>query len=157
MWYLYLHLFISITIDIYIHTHTYMHDGTEVGLQLWVHKTQSSFCYYVSIIVLFSIWTTINLLLPQPMFNGIYISHKKFYLVIYDNIDRSRGYYVKWNESNREWQIPYYFIYMKNLKRKSKQTNWNENKLINTENKHGCWQRGRCWWEWMEKGKEIKK
>ena len=40
----------------------------KVGLQLWVCKTQSLFlCYDLLIIVLFSIWTTVNLLLPHPV------------------------------------------------------------------------------------------
>ena len=42
----------------------------KVGVQLWVCKTQSSFVYYYwLIIVLFSIWTTVNLLLPHPVYS----------------------------------------------------------------------------------------
>ena len=42
----------------------------KVGLQLWIHKTQSLFLYYyLLIIVLFSIWTTVNLLLTNPVFS----------------------------------------------------------------------------------------
>ena len=39
--------------------------GGVKGLQLWVHETTFFLCYYLLIIVLFSIWTTVNLLLPH--------------------------------------------------------------------------------------------
>ena len=46
-----------------------MQGGAKVGLQLWVHETQSLFLYYyLLIIVLFPIWTTANLLLFQPVY-----------------------------------------------------------------------------------------
>ena len=42
--------------------------GAKVGLQLWVRETQCLFlCYYLLVIVSFSIWATINLLLPYPV------------------------------------------------------------------------------------------
>ena len=37
--------------------------GAKVGLQLWVHET----IIVLLITVLFSIWTTLNLLLPHPV------------------------------------------------------------------------------------------
>ena len=46
-----------------------MQAGAKVGLQSWVRKTHSLFLYYhLLIIVLFSIWTTVNLLLPHPVY-----------------------------------------------------------------------------------------
>ena len=39
--------------------------GAKVGLQLWVSETRNLFLYYyLLIIVLFSLWTTVNLLCP---------------------------------------------------------------------------------------------
>ena len=62
----------------------------------------------------------------------ILLSHKKEYhsaikkkegnLAIYDNMDRPRGCYAKWNESERGRQIPYDFTYMWNLKNKRTNT-----------------------------------
>ena len=40
-------------------------------------------------------------------------------LVICDNMDGPRGYYAKWNESDRERQILYDFTYMWKLKNKT--------------------------------------
>ena len=49
--------------------------------------------------------------------NGILLSlEKKWNLDICSNMDAPRGYYVKWNKSNRERQILYDFTYMWNLK-----------------------------------------
>ena len=42
-----------------------------------------------------------------------------------------RGYYGKWNKSDRKRQIPYDFTYLRNLKNKNKQTN----RLIDTGKK----------------------
>ena len=39
---------------------------------------------------------------------------------ICSNTNGSRGYYAKWNKSDREGQIPYDFVYMWNLKNKTK-------------------------------------
>ena len=51
----------------------------------------------------------------------ILLSHEKEWnLAICDNMDGPRGYYAKWNKSNRERQIPYDFTYMCNLKDKTK-------------------------------------
>ena len=36
-----------------------------------------------------------------------------------NNMNRPRGYYAKWNKSDRERQIPYDFTYMCNLKHKT--------------------------------------
>ena len=51
------------------------------------------------------------------IYNGIFFSHKKEWdNDIYRNIDWPRDYHTKWNKSERERQIPYYIIYMLNLK-----------------------------------------
>ena len=39
------------------------------------------------------------------IYNGIWLSHKKWNLAICNNRDAPRGYYVKWNKSDREKQI----------------------------------------------------
>ena len=55
--------------------------------------------------------------------NEILLNHKKTRnLAICNNVDESRGYYVKWNKSDRERQIPYDFTYMWNLKNKTNKT-----------------------------------
>jgi len=68
------------------------------------------------------------------VYNGILLSHKKGWdLAIGDNMGGPRGYYAKWNKSERKRQIPYDFIYMWYLKNKTnKQT---KNRLFNTEKK----------------------
>ena len=54
------------------------------------------------------------------MYNGILLSHKnRWNLAICDNIDGPRGYYAKWNKSDRERQISYDFTYMWGLKNKT--------------------------------------
>lgn len=66
-------------------------------------------------------------------------------LAIWGNIDRSRGYYAKWNKSDRERQISYDFTYMWNLKQQNK---WINEKQDHTyqywEQTDGC-QRGVGW------------
>ena len=53
------------------------------------------------------------------MYNGILLSHKNGWdLTIYDNIDRPRECYAKWNKSDREKQIPHDFTYMWQIKYK---------------------------------------
>ena len=48
---------------------------------------------------------------------------KEWNLAIYDNMDRPTGYYAKWNNSDKERQIPYDFTYIWNLINKTnKQT-----------------------------------
>ena len=44
-----------------------------------------------------------------------YTAIKKWNLSIHDNIDGSRGYFAKWNKSDRERPIPYGLTYMWNL------------------------------------------
>ena len=46
--------------------------------------------------------------------NGISLSHKKkeWNFAICDNMDGLRGYYSRWNKSDRERQTPYDFTYM---------------------------------------------
>ena len=54
---------------------------------------------------------------------------------ICNNMDGPRGYYAKWNKSDRERQILYDFIYMWNVKYNSnEQTYPNRNRVIDTEN-----------------------
>ena len=49
-------------------------------------------------------------------------------------MDGSRGYYAKWNKSER--QMPYDLTYMWNLENKTnQQTKQHKNRLIETENK----------------------
>ena len=51
------------------------------------------------------------------IYNGILFSNKKERnLAICENMDGPRGYYAKWNKSDRERQIPYDLTYMWNLK-----------------------------------------
>ena len=72
-------------------------------------------------------------------YNEILPSHKKKKrnLAMCDNIDGSRGYYVKWNKSDSEKQIPYDFTYMWNLRNKTNQQikqkhTYKEKKLVVT-------------------------
>ena len=56
------------------------------------------------------------------IYSGILLSHKKEWnLAICHSMGGPRGYYAKWNKSDRERQILYDFTYMWNLK-KTKQT-----------------------------------
>ena len=48
-------------------------------------------------------------------------------------LDGPRGYYAKWSKSVRKKQIPYYFIYMWNLKNDINKQN--KNWFIDTENR----------------------
>ena len=49
--------------------------------------------------------------------NGILLSYKKeWYPAIYNNLDETWGYYVKWNKSGTGTQILYIFSYMWNLR-----------------------------------------
>ena len=41
-----------------------------------------------------------------------------------DNMDRPWGYYVKWNKSDRERQMPYDFSHMWNIKNKQTKNKW---------------------------------
>jgi len=52
--------------------------------------------------------------------NGILLSHKKQWdLIICNNKNGPRGYYAKWNKSDKERQIPYDFTYIWNLRNKT--------------------------------------
>ena len=46
-----------------------------------------------------------------------YLAIQEWNLVICDNMDGPRGYYAKWNKSDRETQIPYDFAYTWDLKK----------------------------------------
>jgi len=50
--------------------------------------------------------------------DGILLSHKELDLAICENMDGPRGYYAKWNKSDREGQIPHDFTNIWNLKTK---------------------------------------
>ena len=51
---------------------------------------------------------------------------KKWNLAICDNISGPRGYYAKWNKSDRERQIPNYFSNTWNVKNKTNKHNKTE-------------------------------
>ena len=56
----------------------------------------------------------------EDTYSGILLSHiKPWNLAICDSVDGPRGYYAKWNKSDRERQIPYDFTCMWNLKNKT--------------------------------------
>ena len=68
-----------------------------------------------------------------------YSALKRRNLVICGNKEGPRGYYAKWNKSDKERQIPYNFTYIWNQK-KHKQTNkkttkQKRNRCTDTENK----------------------
>ena len=48
-----------------------------------------------------------------------YTAIKKWNLTICKNMDGPRGYYAKWNNSDRERHMPYDFTFMWNLKNKA--------------------------------------
>ena len=73
---------------------------------------------------------------------GLLIIQKKKNSCHLQQIFRSRGYYGKWNKSDKERQILYDLTYMWNLKNENKQTNQNKKKLLDTESK-GVTARGR--------------
>ena len=53
------------------------------------------------------------------IYNRKLLSHKKEQiLTICDNMDETKRYYAKWNNSDREKQIPYDFTYLGNIKNK---------------------------------------
>ena len=76
--------------------------------------------------------------------NGIYgvlfRYKKKWNLAISYNIDGLRGYYAKWNKSDRERQTQYNFTYMMNLKIKQ----INKHNKTETESYRYREQRGDC-------------
>ena len=77
-----------------------------------------------------------------------YLAIKKEQNLTICDIDEPRGYYAKQNKSDRERQIPYYLIYMWNLKNKiNEQT---KQRLIDTENKPMV-ARWKGAWEWAKK------
>ena len=49
-----------------------------------------------------------------------YSAIKGWNLAIIENMDRSRGYYGNWNNSDRERQIFHYLTFMWNLRNKQK-------------------------------------
>lgn len=82
-------------------------------------------------ILLNSSWTYFkNACINEILLNN----NKEWNTAIYDNLDGTRGYYPKWNKSDREWQILYDFTYMCNIKN-TKQMNKQNNKQMNKQNK----------------------
>ena len=65
---------------------------------------------------------TLNLSQHQGLFKWVVkyysVIKNKILLFVSTNIDGHRGYYAKWNNSDRERQILYDFIYMWNLQNK---------------------------------------
>ena len=61
------------------------------------------------------------------IYNEILLSHKERNLAICNNTDGPRGYYVKWNKSERG--ILYYFTYMWNLRNKTKHKQKHSNQI----------------------------
>ena len=55
------------------------------------------------------------------IYSGILVI-KRWELTMCGNIDGPWGYYAKWNKSDGERQIPYDFIHMLNIKKKSKKS-----------------------------------
>ena len=61
--------------------------------------------------------------------------HKKEWnLAIFDNMDGVRGYYAKWNKSNREKQIPY-DLYVESEKQNKLMNITEQTRLIDAKNK----------------------
>ena len=61
--------------------------------------------------------------------------HKKEWnLAIFDNMDGLRGYYAKWNKSNREKQIPY-DLYVESEKQNKLMNITEQTRLIDAKNK----------------------
>ena len=52
-----------------------------------------------------------------------YFAMKKNEIISFAAMDRTRGYYTKWNKSDRQRQIPHDFTYMCHLKKQNKWTN----------------------------------
>ena len=75
----------------------------------------------------------------------IYSAIKKWNLAICNNMDGPRGYYAKWNTSDRERQILYDFTYMWNLKKQNKWANMTKQKQ--SYRHWGSWQTGGQWWK----------
>ena len=69
-------------------------------------------------------------------------------------MDEPRGYYGKWNKSDREGQIPYDFTYMWKSKEQNKWTKKQKQTHGYGEQTHGCQMGGDLW---GEKGGGIKK
>ena len=53
---------------------------------------------------------------------GILVVKKKWNLAICNHMDKLRGYYAKWNKSDREKQKLYDFPHTWNLKKQNEQT-----------------------------------
>ena len=65
---------------------------------------------------------------PSPQWN--IIQHKKEWnLAICNNMDRARGYNVKQNKLVREWQTPYDFTCMQNLRNETDEHKGKEGKI----------------------------
>ena len=58
---------------------------------------------------------------------------KEWNLAIFDNMDGLRGYYAKWNKSNREKQTPY-DLYVESEKQNKLMNRTEQNRLIDAKN-----------------------
>ena len=64
---------------------------------------------------------------------------------ICSNMDASRDYHTKWRKPDRERQIPYDIIYMRNLKHDTNAFIYAMNKITNTENRRVVVKGRRLW------------
>ena len=66
---------------------------------------------------------------------GISLRDKKWHVTICSNTDGPRGYYTKWNKSERERQILYGIIYLWNPKNNTNEIIYKIERLTDIENK----------------------
>ena len=67
-----------------------MQGGAKVGLQLWGHETQSLILYYYLLIIVFFIQTTVNFLLPYPVYKElIQLNNQKKETILLKNGQRT--------------------------------------------------------------------
>ena len=74
-----------------------------------------------------------------------YFSAIKKKLDVCDNMDRSRGYYAKWNKSDKEREIPHDLAYMWNLRNRTNETKQKRAHRYR-EQMGGCRKRGGKGW-----------
>ena len=85
----------------------------------------------------------------KKIYNELLLSHKKEWnLAIGNNMDGLRGYYARWNKSDRERQILWDFTHMWHLKKQSKWTNiTKQQQRYRYREQTGVCQRGGIWGE----------
>ena len=92
------------------------------------------------------------------IYTGILPIHKKEWsLPICNNLDGSRGYYGKWNVSDRERQIPCNFTYMWHLRNKKMEKKPKLKQTYKIREQTGGCQRGGRWRSWVKQVKRIKR